>query len=186
MAHIRVSGIRVCLVIAVLAAAVCSGQSNPQKSITVVLKDGQQKSFALQDISRIDFKNDMMTVNHHGQQENIPVANIARMDFTGGAASKGLSLDRNYFAGKWQFGESPGMGTFDVTLDPDGQAHKTIGDPHGTWTVIDSEAQITWADGWRDVIRKVGDKHQKFAYEPGRPLTGDPSNVTRAKRMNEQ
>jgi len=166
------------------AAAVCPGQKKSDRSITVVFRDGHQKSFSIADGSRIEFKNEAMIVSHDGRQESIPVADILRMDFNA-ESGKLPPLGRNHFVGKWEFGEGgSNMDTFYVTLDADGEAHKSIGAPHGTWVVVDGEARISWDDGWHDVIRKVGTKHEKFAYEPGKPLTGEPSNVATAKSLN--
>ena len=163
----------------------CQAQKKSDNSITVVFKDGHQKNFSIADGSRIEFKNGAMQVSQNGHQETIPVADVLRIDFDA-AGSKPLPLGRNHFIGKWEFGEGQNMGSFFVTLDPDGQARKSIGAPHGTWVVVDGEARISWDDGWHDVIRKVGDKHEKFAYEPGKSLNGEPSNVTQAKSLNNQ
>jgi hypothetical protein len=184
MAHLRITAIAV-LVLFVAAAPICPAQKKSDQSVTVVLKDGQQKSFPLKDVSQIDFKNDTMVVSHDGRQEKIPVSEIVRMDFNSGG-SKLPPLGRNHFVGKWEFGEGNGRRTFFVTLDRDGKAHKSIGAPAGTWVVVDGEARISWDDGWKDVIRKVGSKHEKFAYEPGKSLSDDPSNVTIAKSLNSE
>ena len=45
---------------------------------------------------------------------------------------------------------------------------------------MDGEARIAWDDGWHDVIRKVGTKHEKVAFEPGKSLSETPNNVTNA------
>jgi len=186
MARFRISRIAVSIFVFVLAVAlICPAQKKSDKSITVVFKDGHQKSFSVPDGSRIEFKNDTMLVSHDGRQESIPVSDILRMDFDS-AGSKLPPLGRNHFVGKWEFGEGQGMGTFFVTLDADGQAHKSIGAPHGTWALVDGEARIKWDDGWRDIIRKVGSKHEKFAYEPGKSLTDEPSNVAHAKSLNSE
>ena len=86
---------------------------------------------------------------------------------------------RSHFIGKWEVGEGNG-GKFYITLDSDGDARKTLGPPHGTWTLVDGEARIAWDDGWHDAIRKVGAKHEKLAYEPGKTFGDPPSNVTTA------
>src|SRR5258706_7642638 len=166
MAHMRITSIAL-LILA--AASLCPAQKPAEKSITVVLSDGQQKHFSVGDVSRIDFTGGSMVVTLRGHQENIPVASVVRIDFNP-AATRSLPLGLNHFVGKWEFGTGMGNQTFFVTLDRDGRAHKTIGSPRGTWTVVDGEARITWDDGWRDVIRKVGNKHQKFAYESGKSL----------------
>jgi hypothetical protein len=165
-----------------LSAASLAGQQN-NKKMTVFLKDGHQKSFSLSDVSHIDFKDGDMLVNRGSQQEGIPVADILRIEFEA-TAGGALSLGRNHFLGKWEVGEGVGSAKFTITLEADGQAHKTIGSPHGTWVVVDGEARISWDDGWHDVIRKVGGKHEKFAYEPGKPISDQPSNVTDAKNLN--
>ena len=73
-----------------------------------------------------------------------------------------------------------------ITLKSNGDATKSIGSTHGTWVVVDGEARIAWDDGWHDVIRKVGSKHEKFAYEPGKSLDDEPSNVTNAVNLEAQ
>ena len=63
-------------------------------------------------------------------------------------------------------------------------ARKSIGASHGTWTVVDGEARISWDDGWHDAIRKVGTTHEKRAYEPGKSFDEEPSNVTAATNIH--
>jgi hypothetical protein len=46
--------------------------------------------------------------------------------------------------------------------------------------VVDGEARIAWDDGWHDAIRKVGTKHEKVAFEPGKTFSDEPSNITDA------
>jgi hypothetical protein len=46
--------------------------------------------------------------------------------------------------------------------------------------VVDGEARIAWDDGWHDLIRKVGTKHEKVAFEPGKAFSEEPNNVTAA------
>lgn len=179
----RVRVISIALVLLILGAALpAAAQTKSAKSITVVYKDGHQKSFSMTEGSRIEFKNDTLVLTHGGRQENIPMGDVLRLNFD--SSSKLPPFGRNHFIGKWEFGEGPGMGSFYVTLDADGQAHKSIGAPHGTWVLVDGEARISWDDGWHDVIRKVGNKHEKFAYEPGKSLSGEPSNVTQARSLN--
>jgi hypothetical protein len=168
------------LVLVLAGVMICSAEESA-KSLTVVFKDGHEKSVTIPDGSRIEFKSGSMTLSHGRNVETIRMADVARIDFS---SSNSMPLGRNHFVGKWEFGTGVGSGTFFVTLDRDGHAHKSLGSTNGTWTVVDGEARITWDDGWRDIIRKVGDKHQKFAYEPGRSLSEDPSNVTDAKTRN--
>jgi hypothetical protein len=179
MAHLRVT----LVAIAILAATlICSAQESTQM-LTVVYRDGHQKTFTMSSGSRIDFNAGNMMVSHGKNVETIRVSDVARIDFS---SSRTIGFGVNHFVGKWEFGTGVGSQTFFVTLNRDGQAHKTIGSPHGTWTVADGEARIKWDDGWTDVIRKVGNKHQKFAYEKGRSLDGEPSNVAEAKTLNSE
>jgi hypothetical protein len=123
------------------------------KSLVITFKDGHQQTFSAADIARVEFN------------------------------SSGASTADEYpgrFRGKWKVGTSVGGGTFYITLDNHGNASKSIGASHGTWTVVGEEAQITWDDGWRDAIRRVGKKYEKFAYEPGKSFSDSPSNVTDA------
>lgn len=174
-------------VLVLAAALVCPAQSKSGKSsLVVVYKDGHQKTFSTADVSRIDFKGGTIVVSHGGGQESIPVSDIVRFDFKSADASKSRPYGRNHFVGKWEFGQGQGLANFFVTLNADGEASKTIGASHGTWTVVDGEARISWDDGWRDVIRVVGGKHEKFAYEPGKSLNDEPSNVTNAKSLNSE
>ena len=93
------------------------------------------------------------------------------------------TASRARFVGKWEVGEGNGN-DFYATLDADGEAHKSIGASHGTWTVVDGEARISWDDGWHDAIRKVGSKYEKFAHAPGKSFDDPPSNVTAARNTD--
>lgn len=124
-----------------------------QSSILIVFKDGRQQSFPLADIARIEFS---------APANNVLAAGSAR------------------FLGDWKVGDGAG-GTFIISLKVEGQAHKTNGGGgDGTWKVVNGEAQVSWDDGWHDVIRKAGNKYEKAAYSPGKALTEDPSNVAEA------
>jgi hypothetical protein len=174
----------VVLALALLAAVGLAQESSAKpETLTVVFKDGHQKTFSFGEVTRIEFKDNSMVVTRAGHEENIGVAQIARIDFTGG---KPLSAGRNHFVGKWEVGVGVGGGHFFITLDPDGQARKTLGASHGTWTVVNGEARISWDDGWHDIIRRVGAKHEKQAFEPGKSLDQKPSNVTEAKNTTAQ
>jgi hypothetical protein len=85
--------------------------------------------------------------------------------------------------GKWEAGDGNG-GTFYITLDESGDAHRSIGGVHGKWAYVDGEAHITWDDGAQDAIRKVGSRYQKFAYEAGKSFTDVPDNVASAHLTN--
>src|SRR5258708_3542166 len=120
-------------------------------SIVIVFKDGRQQTYSMADIERIEFKTPTST----------------------GAITGG-----NSFLGKWRVGEGNG-GSFYISLNRDGTASKTIGASHGTWTIVDNEARISWDDGWHDGIRKVGNEYEKRAFEPGKSFTDQPENVTK-------
>jgi len=145
----------------VLASAAQLGAApapqNDSASIVIVLKDGKTQSFNLSEVARIEF-------NQPGSLAAAP--------------------NRARFYGDWTVGDGAG-GKFTITLKPDGSAHKTMGDGSGTWTVVKGEAQISWEDGWHDVIRKTGSKYEKAAYAPGASLSGKPDNVADATKHAE-
>ena len=146
-------------------------------SIVIVFKDGHRQTFALNQIASIDFKAPAVVVYKDGRREKI-VAEIARIEFD--SAGVGTTMPtRAHFIGKWEVGDGNGH-TFFITLDDDGDAKKTLGVPHGTWTLVDGEARIAWDDGWHDAICKVAGKHEKRAFEPGKSFDDKPSNVTEA------
>jgi hypothetical protein len=152
-------------------------------SIVIVFKDGHRQSLLVADIARIEFKTPVTIVFKSGHQQNVPATDIARIEFETVAAS--WATGRAHFVGKWEVGEGNGF-NFYITLEADGEAKKSIGSSHGTWNVVDGEARISWDDGWHDAIRKVGAKHEKFAYEPGKSFTDTPSNVTAARNTEPQ
>ena len=164
-----------------LLSLMCAAQKTATRSLVVVLRDGHQKTYTTQEVTRIEFKGGAMVVTRAGRAENIPVADIVRIDF---GSDSSTQLGRNHFVGRWEVGSGVGSQTFIITLNRNGEAHKTLGGTRGTWVVVGNEARISWDDGWHDAIRKVGDKHEKFAYEPGKSFEDEPSNVTDAKSMN--
>jgi len=128
-------------------------QGKGQGKIVIVFKDGHQQSFPLAEIARIEFEDMAAAVS---------------------------SVGSGRFLGSWKVGDGAG-GTFEITLKPDGKAHKTHGDGEGSWTVVNGEARITWHDGWKDLIRKSGGKYQKLAFKPGTSFDDPPSNVAEAE-----
>ena len=153
-------------------------------SIAIFFDDGHNQTVPLTDIARIEFKPDAMVVFKDGHHLDISSSKITRIEFNSKRFEE--PLGRNHFIGKWQVGVGVGGGTFFITLEPNGEATKTLGASHGTWTVVDGEARISWDDGWHDAIRKVGSKHEKLAYEPGKTFSDSPSNVTNAKNLTAQ
>ncbi len=161
--------------------AAISAFANPatdHNSVVIVFKDGHRQSFATAEIARIDLKAPSIVVFRDGHQEKIAVADIERIEFDSPDAA--MTPGRSHFIGKWEVGEGNGRNFF-ITLEANGDARKNLGPAHGTWTLVDGEARITWDDGWHDAIRKVGSKHEKFAYEPGKTFSDPPSNVTEAR-----
>jgi hypothetical protein len=163
---------------AALLVALAAVASTPEEnsSVTIVFKDGHRQSFAVAEIVRIDLKTPAV-VYKDGHQEKI-TADIARIEFE--TPETGMLPSRSHFIGKWEVGEGNGRNFF-ITLEANGDATKSIGAGHGTWTLVNGEARVTWDDGWHDVIRKVGTKHEKFAFEPGKSYDDPPSNVTEAR-----
>lgn len=159
-------------------------RSREQKMIVIVFNDGHYQNIPLEKISCIEFNTGAVLVFKDGHQQKVPLAEIARVEFN--SASNDSPLGKNYFVGRWKVGVGEGGGTFFITLQPDGEAHKSMGAGHGTWVFVDGEAHISWDDGWHDAIRKVGSKHEKFAYEPGKTFSDPPSNVTDAKNLTAQ
>jgi hypothetical protein len=137
--------------------ATSGAKADDHNSIVIVFKDGHRQTFSMSDIARIEFATPP------------PIA----------AGSWPA-----HFVGKWRVGDGA-MGTFLITLERNGDAEKTIGGHHGTWTAVDGEARITWDDGWHDAIRRRGDGYEKAAFEPGRNFSDEPSNVANAKKNTE-
>jgi hypothetical protein len=167
-----------------LASAVVSVGQDSRGSLAVVFKDGHSQTFSIADIARIDFGAPAKIVFKDGHQQNLTLADTSRIEF-GASAVGGALLGKNHFLGKWKVGMGGGAGGyFFITLKADGEATKTVGSRHGKWTVVDSEARITWDDGWRDVIRRAGTGHEKVAHEPGTNFSDASTNVADAVRAD--
>jgi len=155
--------------------------ADPKKSVVLIFVNGNRQTFALADVSRIEFKDPAVIVFKDGHEKSFPLADVARIELSplGGDTQFG----RNHFLGKWEVGDGAGSNFF-ITLESDGQARKTLGASHGTWVVVGGEARISWEDGWHDVIRKAGTKHEKVAFAPGKSFSDDPDNITNARNTN--
>lgn len=166
----------------------CSGATlkanagDDRSSVVIVYKDGHRQTLASAEISRIDLKDPATIVYKDGHREKISAA-IARIEFSESGLTA-MMPGRSHFVGKWEVGEGNDGGTFFITLEASGEAKKTHGSPHGTWTLVDGQARISWDDGWHDVICKTASGHEKLAYEPGRSFDDAPSNVTEARNTN--
>jgi hypothetical protein len=151
--------------IALFAADNKPNTQSGQGSLVIVFRDGHRQTVRMSDVARIEF--------------NAPEP--ARVSQPRGANDP-TGPGRNYYIGKWEVGMGDGFKrTFIIDLKPDGSAEKSIGAAHGTWTAVDGEARIVWDDGNRDAIRKVGSKHEKFAYGIGTSFSDAPTNVTEAR-----
>jgi hypothetical protein len=146
-------------------------------SMVIIFKDGHSQSVDVADVARIDLHASAMIVFKDEHRKSIPGADVSRIEFENPASAS--APGKNHFVGKWKVGDG-NRSTFYITLERDGGAKKSLGPPHGSWTVVEGEARITWDDGWHDAIRKVGARHEKRAYEPGRSFDDPPSNVTTA------
>lgn len=172
------------LILAVNLGGETAAPESEHKSLTVVFNDGRQQSIRLDDIARIEFKSAVVVVFKDGHQQHFPIAEVSGLELNS-SPLKDSPLGRNHFLGKWKVGQGNGM-HFYITLEPNGVASKTLGASHGTWMVVDGEARISWDDGWHDAIRKVGTKHEKRAFEPGKNFSDEPSNVTEAENTTAQ
>lgn len=155
-----------------------NASSDDHSSIVIVYKNGHRQTLSRAEIQKIDFKAPAAIVYKDGRREKV-LAEIERIEFSENELGS-MTPGRNHYLGKWEVGDGGGNNFF-ITLEENGDAKKTHGSPHGTWTLVDGEAHISWDDGWHDVICKVGGKHEKRAYEPGKTFDDTPSNVTAAR-----
>jgi len=165
-------------------AASADDRMGGERKIVVVLNDGRRQSFPMASVARIEFKDGPTLIFKDGRQQSFASADVARFEFSSGESEP--HVGRNHFLGKWEVGVGTGGMNFTITLEPDGQARKTIGASHGTWVVVDNEARIAWDDGWHDAIRRVGSKHEKRAFAPGKSFSDEPDNVTDARNTTAQ
>jgi len=149
-----------CVIGALAAVATATPQrksppAEDERGVVIVFKDGHQQTFRLADIARIEFST---------------------------LTTATTETNRGHFVGVWKVGIGGGnSGTFLITLKRNGAAEKTQGPGHGTWSVVNGEAQCRWDDGWTDVIRKNGGQWEKAAWSPGSSLEAQPDNVAKAE-----
>lgn len=175
---IRVLAVSGVLLFAVVIVIETAAAADDHDSLVIVLKDGHRQNLASADVDHIDIKAPATIVYRNGRHEKIR-GEIERIEFADSAHALTLP-GRSHFVGKWEVEDGTGK-HFYITLENDGDAKKSMGSLHGTWTLVDGEARIRWDDGWHDVIAKVGTRHEKRAYEPGRSFEDTPSNVTYAR-----
>ena len=172
----RLIGFSAIVLLAFAAASASLAATADRNSVVIVFKDGHHQTLTVAEIARIDFKAPAVIIYKDGHREKVS-ADIDHIEF--GPPDNPMLPGRAHFIGKWEVGDGSGN-TFFITLEADGNAKKTHGEEHGTWTLVDGEAHIAWDDGWHDAIRKVGSKHEKLAHEPGKSFDDPPSNVTAA------
>jgi hypothetical protein len=148
----------------VVAAGTLPAAAADRDSVVITFKDGHQQSYPLADVAHVEIKSG-------GATTPVKLPQVASSGSVG------------HFLGRWRVGDGSGS-TFIITLERNGSAHKSIGSNRGTWTVEDGEAHIVWDDGWRDAIRRNGDKYEKVAYRPGSTFSGTPDNTTGAKSLD--
>jgi len=155
---------------AILLLAVCAASAAPASSkgnsgtLVIVFKDGHRQTFNLSDIERVEFP---------------APAHVAEESAPGGVQSP----PRGHYIGRWECGDGAGS-TFYIDLKEDGGAKRSIGNVPGHWEYVNGEAHITWDDGAKDALRKVGSHYEKSAYEAGKSFTDHPANVTSARLTN--
>jgi hypothetical protein len=134
--------------------------------------------------------NSLVIVFKDGHRQTVNLDSIERLEFPGAVPAGLISVpgpSRAHFLGKWEVGEGNGE-NFYITLNDDGTAQRTMNDlehERGTWVYAHGEAEVTWADGWQDCIRKVGSWYKKYAYHEGKTFTDDPDNVTNARNVSQ-
>jgi hypothetical protein len=128
-------------------------------TIVLVFKDGHRQSFNLSEIQSIEFSGD-----------------------AGFTAGDEHAPPRGHYVGKWSVGDGNGN-HFTITLNDDGSAWRSLHEAHGRWVYQNGEALITWDDGGRDAIRKVGSLYHKYWYNSGKSFADTPDNVTDAELL---
>lgn len=97
----------------------------------------------------------------------------------------GLSAHaESLLAGTWKVADTEGS-AFTIVLNADGTAtaDRAGEGMKGTWKETDGAAVISWDSGWTTKISKDGDTYVKTAYDKGKPLDGEPSNMSAAEKV---
>jgi hypothetical protein len=163
--YIGIAGLSAILLLAtsVANAAPASSKSNTG-TLVIVFRDGHRQTFNLSDIERVEFP--------------------ATMRASEEAAPSGVqSPPRGHYVGRWECGDGAGS-TFYIDLKENGDAMRSIGSVPGHWEYVNGEAHITWDDGAKDALRKIGSHYEKSAYEAGKSFSDHPANVTNARLTN--
>ena len=157
--------IRICGLATVCFLATAAGSAAPTKTgsgtIVIVFKDGHRQTFNLSDIERVEFPAALHVADD--QDASRP--------------------PRGHYVGRWECGDGVGN-NFYIDLKEGGEAWRSIGNVRGHWEYLGGEARVTWDDGRKDAIRKVGTHYEKSAYERGKSFSDRPDNVTSARLTN--
>ena len=159
---LRIGGMAAAIVLAVPAIGWAAPQKAAPGSIVIVFKDGHRQTFNLADIERVEFPTS-------GESSAM--------------TSSASGPSRNRFFGSWEVGDGSGN-NFEIKLNDDGSAYRSMGNVRGTWAYVDGEARVTLNDGKKDCIRKVGTIYRKFAYSEGKSFTSDPDNEANARNTS--
>lgn len=151
------------VLLVLVALPAFAADSKSDNSLVITFKDGHKQTVPVSDLSKVEFRT-------LGKSTPVELPAVAS------------GFGPSHFLGRWRVGDGQGN-TFIITLDRDGKATKSVGDRHGTWSVVNGEARVNWDDGWHDAIRKVGNKYEKVAYGPGKDFSDEPSNTADAKSL---
>ena len=154
------------LIPALTATAAPASTRSSNGTLVITFKDGHRQTFNLSDIERVEFP--------------APAASSAAAAAPGSAVA---GPPRGHYVGRWECGDGNGS-NFYIDLKENGDALRSIGDMRGHWEYVNGEAQVTWDDGAKDAIRKVGSHYEKSAYEAGKSFTDHPNNVANARLTN--
>ena len=84
--------------------------------------------------------------------------------------------------GKWKIFHGGGQPIF-VQVNSDGTAQcRGAEATRGAWKLVGGRLELTWNDGWRDVIVRRGSTYRKLGYGPKHPGQGPPDHETAAFR----
>jgi outer membrane protein assembly factor BamB len=90
------------------------------------------------------------------------------------------------FIGQWDIGrpKDGGKPNFVMTFNADFTARKShVPQTTGEWQMVNGEARVIWSDGWRDIIRREGNRYRKIAIRPGSDFDSGPANTESADKL---
>lgn len=87
--------------------------------------------------------------------------------------------------GAWRLFHSDGKPLLVFVLE-DGTCSSDWEEQQGTWSNKDGRLLLTWSDGWQDLITEEKGLLVKRGFAPKVPLTGKPTNITDAFKLEAQ